>query len=93
MNPYESIFKEIADSLLEISDIKPGYTDNAMLDVSLIFQSVFMDKIFDNQEYDNMNHEHRMEMAEQAGKDLRKLIHTYTGLDTVTLVENYLLNK
>jgi hypothetical protein len=90
MNPYEPIFKEIANGLLEVSEIKPNYSDNAMLDVSLIFQSVFMDKIFDNQDYDNMSYEHRSKMVEQAGKDLRNLIHTYTGLDTVQLVENYL---
>lgn len=93
MNPYEPIFKELADSLLEISEIKPNYSDNAMLDASLIFQSVFMDKIFDNQDYDNMSHVHRLEMVEKAGEDLRKLIHTYTGLDTVKLVENYLTSK
>jgi len=90
MNPYEPIFKEIANGLLEVAETKPNYSDNAMLDVTLIFQSVFMDKIFDNQEYDNMDDEYRLEMVEQAGKDIRKLIHTYTGLDTVKLVENYL---
>jgi hypothetical protein len=93
MNAYEPIFKELADNLLKVSEIKPNYSDNAMLDVTLIFQSVFMDKIFDNQDYDDMGYEHRSEMVEQAGKDLRKLIHTYTGLDTVQLVKNYLSSK
>jgi len=40
-----------------------------------------------------MDDEYRLEMVEQAGKDIRKLIHTYTGLDTVKLVENYLSSK
>jgi hypothetical protein len=88
MNPYEPIFSEIATGLLEVAEIKPNYSDNAMLDVLLIFQSVLMDKVFDNQNFDNMPMEQRMEMVEGAGKELRKLIHTYTGLDTYKLVEN-----
>jgi hypothetical protein len=86
MNPYEPIFSEIANGLLEVAEIKPNYSDNAMLDVTLIFQSVFMDKIFDNQNFDNMPIGDRLNMAQKAGEDLRKLIHTYTGLDTHELV-------
>lgn len=86
MNPYETIFKEIATGLLEVAEIKPNYTDEAMVSVTLIFQSVFMDKLFDTMEYDNMNKEDRLKMAESAGSDLRKLIHTYTGLDMHNLV-------
>lgn len=88
MNPYEPIFSEIATGLLEVAEIKPNYSDEALLDVLLIFQSVFMDKIFDNQNFDDMPLEQRLEMVESAGKDLRKLIHTYTGLDTHELVTN-----
>jgi hypothetical protein len=86
MNPYEPIFSEIANGLLEVAEIKPNYSDKAMLDVTLIFQSVFMDKIFDNQNFDNMSIGDRLNMAQKAGEDLRKLIHTYTGLDTHELV-------
>jgi hypothetical protein len=49
MSPYEPIFSEIASGLLEVAEIKPNYSDNAMLDVTLIFQSVFMDKLIENQ--------------------------------------------
>lgn len=86
MNPYEIIFKEIATGLLGVAEIKPNYTDEAMVSVTLIFQSVFMDKLFDTMEYDNMNKEDRLKMVESAGSDLRKLIHTYTGLDMHKLV-------
>ena len=41
-----------------------------------------MDKMYDNQDYDKMNIEDRIKMAESCGFELRKLIHTYTGLDT-----------
>jgi hypothetical protein len=87
MNPYEPILEEIAMGLLEVAEIKPNYSDNAMLNATLIFQSVFMDKLFDNQDYDGMPMEDRMKMAQSAGEELRKLIHTYTGLDTRELVK------
>lgn len=60
-----------------------------MLHATLIFQSVFMDKIFDNQNFDNMPLEYRIEMVTKAGEELRKLIHTYTNLDTRKLVDEY----
>lgn len=80
-NPYESIFTEIANKLLEIAEIKPNYNDSAMIDVTIIFQSVLMDKLFDNQNYDKMPLEERLKMVTKCGEDLRKFIHTYTGLD------------
>ncbi len=85
MNPYDQILEEIAKAMLETAEIKPNYSDEAMLNSCLIFQSVLMDKIYENQNYDNMDLKQRLEMVESAGKELRKLIHTYTGLDTVIL--------
>jgi len=48
----------------------------------IIFQTALMDKIWDNQDFDKMEMEDRLKMVESSGLDLRKLIHTYTGLDT-----------
>lgn len=88
MNPYEPIFKEIAKGLLETAEIKPNYSDSAMLDVTLIFQSVLSDKLFDNQNYDKMDFDDCLKMATKCGEDLRNFIHAYTGLDTYKLAEN-----
>ena len=55
----------------------------------IIFQTALMDKMYDNQEYDKMSIVDRSNMATQCGLDLRKLIHTYTGLDTHQ-IENFL---
>ena len=87
MNPYESIFKELADGLLKTAEVKPNYNDSSLLDFVIIFQSVFTDKIFDNQNFDKMSLDERLKMVYSAGNDLRKLIHTYTGLDTHELVK------
>lgn len=88
-NPYEQIFSEVANGLLQVSEIKPNFSNDALIDVLFIFQAVFMDKIFDNQNHDKMEFDDRLKMAESAGNDLKKLIHTYTGLDTFELVKNY----
>ena len=61
---------------------KPNYTNRDFMNTILIFQTALMDKPYDNQDYDKMDIEDRMKMALSCGQDLRKLVHTYTGLDT-----------
>jgi hypothetical protein len=48
----------------------------------IIFQNALMDKMYDNQDYDKMSLEDRINMTFKCGEDLRKLIFTYTNLDT-----------
>ena len=61
---------------------KPNYTNREFMNALIIFQTALMDKMWDIQDYDKMKLEDRENMAVQCGLDLRKLIHTYTGLDT-----------
>ena len=63
---------------MKISQIIP----TGIMNATIIFQTALMDKMYDNQDYDGMSIEDRMKMAESCGLALRKLIHTYTGLDT-----------
>jgi hypothetical protein len=87
MNPYEPILEHIATGLLEVAEIKPNYSDRALLNATLIFQSVFMDKVFDCMQKDEIPFEDQLKMAQSAGEEIRKLIHTYTGLDTRELLK------
>lgn len=89
MNPYELILEEIAKGLLEVAEIKPNYTDNALLNATLIFQSVFMDKVYDCMQGDGISQEDQLKMVQSAGEELRRVIHTYTGLDTRELANKY----
>jgi hypothetical protein len=86
MNPYEPILEEIATGLLEVAEIKPNFSDNALLNATVIFQSVFMDKVFDCMQKDGIPHEDQLKMVQSAGEEIRRIIHTYTGLDTHELV-------
>ena len=61
---------------------KPNYSNRDFMNCLIIFQNALMDKMYDNQEYDKMSLENRINMAVKCGEDLHKLIFTYTNLDT-----------
>ena len=93
MNAYKQELETIANGLLnqqvsnDPNDIKPNYSNRDFMNTILIFQTALMDKLYDNQEYDKMDFGDRLQMAESCGMELRKLIHTYTGLDTHKIEE------
>jgi len=87
MNPYEKILKEVASGLLEVAEIKPNFSNDALLDATLIFQTVFMDKFYDK--YKNYTLETQEHFAVKAGNRLRELIIDFTSLDTIELTKNY----
>ena len=89
MNPYDKILKEIALGMLQTAEIKPNFSNDTFLDAILIFQTVLTDKIYDCMQEDETEFEDQIKMIETAGKQLKKLIHTYTGLDTFKLVNEY----
>jgi hypothetical protein len=87
MRTYKNELEVIASDILdqnasEKGAEKPNYSNRDFMNTLIIFQTALMDKMYNNQDYDNMNLENRSNMAVQCGFDLRKLIHTYTGLDT-----------
>ena len=88
MRTYKNELEEIANDLLtqnaeaKGNENKPNYTNRQFMNAVIIFQTALMDKMYDNQDYDKMDVENSLKMAESCGLDLRKLIHTYTGLDT-----------
>ena len=61
---------------------KPNYTNRDFMNCLIIFQNALMDKMYDNQNYDKMSLEDRVNMSVKCGEDFRKLIFTYTNLDT-----------
>ena len=88
MRAYKLELEAIATDLLNQNadavgnENKPNYSNRDFMNAVIIFQTALMDKMFDNQEFDNMSLFDRMKMSESCGLELRKLIHTYTGLDT-----------
>ena len=88
MRNYKNELEVIANDLLDQNatakrnENKPNYSNRDFMNAVIIFQTALMDKMYDNQDYDRMCLDDRMKMAESCGMDLRKFIHTYTGLDT-----------
>lgn len=94
MNQKETM-ELLATEILNISadavgnENKPNFSNRDFMNAFIIFQNALMDKMYDNQDYDDMNIDDRIKMVESCGLDLRKFIHTYTGLDTHN-VENFI---
>lgn len=93
MRSYKAELEAIANDLLTQNaeakgdENKPNYSNRDFMNAVIIFQTALMDKMYDCQDYDGMALDDRIKMAESCGLALRKLIHTYTGLDTHKIEE------
>ena len=79
------ILVEIEDTLWEFeanNGVKPEYTIEGVRASVKIFMSVLMDKMWDLQSNEKIDIKDREKMAEKVGQDVRKLIKTYTDIDT-----------
>ncbi len=61
---------------------KPNYTIDGFRAATKIFMSAMMDKIYELQEGEKMGLDDKCNMAQKCGEDLRKLVKTYTNIDT-----------
>jgi len=66
---------------------KPEYTEGGFRGAVKVFMSATMDKMFDIQTKEKMTLEDMEAMVTACGNDLRKFVHTYTGIDTKELYE------
>ena len=85
MRAYKLELEVIAtDMLVQASEgaQKPDYSNRDFMNALIIFQTALMDKMYDNQEFDRMPMKERGEMAKSCGEELRRIVFTYTGLDT-----------
>jgi hypoxanthine-guanine phosphoribosyltransferase len=82
MEKMKEQLEEIAMAILNNDQKKPNYTNRDFMNCVIIFQTALMDKMYDVMDFDKMSVEERYKMAESSGHDLRKLIYTYTNLDT-----------
>jgi hypothetical protein len=61
---------------------KPEYDKDGFRASIKIFMSVIMDKMWELQENESLSIEDRCNMANKVGEDIRKLVKTYTDIDT-----------
>lgn len=58
------------------------YSERDLFNANFIFTNVLFSKMWELQEAENMALEHRLEMTNKFGEDFRRLIKTYTNIDT-----------
>lgn len=86
-----SILEEIEHTLWEFevnqAGTKPNYSIEGFRGAIKIFMSVLMDKMWELQSFEEMDLNDRMNMATKLGEDVRKLVKTYTNIDTHDLYD------
>jgi len=70
------------------NEAKPNFTNRDFMNATIIFQHALMDKAYDLMTEEQLHIDDQISMAEACGQELRRLIKTYTGLDTHD-VENF----
>ena len=77
------ILEEIESTLFEYEGDKPDFGPTAMRAAAFIFASVMLDKMWELMEKEEI--EDRDTMGFKMVEDLRKLVKTYTGIDSKEL--------
>ncbi len=92
-NNHAEHLEVLANSFLEqsvnakLGENKPNYTNRDFFNVLIIFQNALMDKMFDNQNYLDMDLIDREQMAMNCGNELRDFVLKYTGLNPSNIDE------
>ena len=92
-NNHAEHLEALANSFLEqsvnakLGENKPNYTNRDFMNALIIFQNALMDKMFDNQNYIDMDLIDREQMAMNCGNELRDFVLKYTGLNPSNIYE------
>ena len=77
---YVKTLQELADTSLARNGEYYQYSDEALIDVTVIFNEVFLSKMFDFKK-DKLPEKEMYAIATESGTALRKLIIKYTGIN------------
>lgn len=81
MQTYSKQLSELSDYALTISGTKNNYTDEDMMNASLVFFEVFSSLMYDRHK-EHLNEEQMIELFIEAGKSIHQTIKLFTGIDT-----------
>jgi len=84
------ILESIEDTMLERA-VQAQFVDvfpkSALRSSLMIFNTVLMSEMWTVMQEDDMPLDDRIKMVEKAGADMKKLVHTYTNIDTFKLYD------
>lgn len=78
----------IEDTLLDFEARnlgRPGYSSEGFRAAIKIAMSAILDKMWELQEKENIDFHTRCEMATKCGEEIRRLVKTFTNIDTFEL--------
>lgn len=78
----QPILEEIETVLLVHSESPMKYSDTALRSSVFIFSNALMNRMYELQTQEGMTEEDCCKMAQVAGEEIRKLVKTFTGVDT-----------
>ena len=80
METFSKQLSELADYALTISGTKNDYSDEDIMNATLVFMEVISSRMFDH--HDNLNQKQMEKLFEEAGKSVNQTIKLFTGFDT-----------
>lgn len=94
INKLSETLELIETILLLNSEVKPCFPDTALRTATYIFMSVMLDKMYDLQRKENLDLTDKENMTEVLGNEIRRLIKTFTNIDSHEFyIENKLIKK
>jgi len=88
MRTFSKQLSDLSDYALEISGIKNKYTEEDIMNASLVFFEVFSSLMYDHHN-GKLNQEQMEMLFTEAGKSIHQTIKLFTGIDT----KEYLKDK
>ncbi len=79
----------LAMEILKTGETRQNLSNRDFMNCVIVFQFGIMNKMFDLQEQEDMDFDNRSEMVNNCGAEIRKLVKTYTDVDTHN-IENYI---
>jgi len=79
------LLEEIENTLLDFEaevETQPQFTEVGFRAATKIFASALMDYMWNMQEHEGIPMDVRADMAEKAGSELKRIVGTFTGIDT-----------
>ena len=81
----EEVLLALEVIFVETSGKRFNFSDDALRSALMTFVKISSEKMYELQDSENMAFDDSVNMVESFGKELRKLIKTYTNIDTFEL--------
>lgn len=82
----QQVINDMATTALRVESV-PEFNTKDLINATILFQWVLNSQMFKLILSEGIDHHTGLDMSENLGKDLRKLIKTYTDVDTLEAIK------